>query len=264
MALKNLRTREMVKLSGDILLPDSPQRLALDAVPKAAVLIVDLEAAHAGVIAAQPPSKAEIKKLTRLLKQKDHRHDELARCIEDRLLSEMAATRDVSIREQLAEVLAAVLATGRSIVNAAFIEQAGEAAMRAKRVTAPHRALLRKLETIEGVTFEALYDELQQVATEIGALDKRRSDTGAAHGALTKKRDARNQWIKVINGIAAVLQIAGADEGPILGDIRQAATTAGLRVEAADDDEDEDVDDDTDATDTDVLDPPVPTDDPTS
>lgn len=245
MALKHLSTREMVKHGADLLstAPPAPgtisKRQALEAVPRAAMLIADLEEANAMVAAAQPPSNAAVRKLTALLGEKDARHDDIVRAFADRFASEIGVTKDPELRELLDEVLVAVLATGRSITNRSYTEQSGEGRMRANRVTEEHRKVMRKLVTIEGTTYEELYDELQQLAADIGALETQRADLLDAQRRQLKRREARLRWIEVINAIATMLRLARVDEEPILGAIRKAAAKAGARVVGDPDAQDE-------------------------
>lgn len=191
------------------------------------------------VAAAQPPSNAAVRKLTALLGEKDARHDDIVRAFADRFASEIGVTKDPELRELLDEVLVAVLATGRSITNRSYTEQSGEGRMRANRVTEEHRKVMRKLVTIEGTTYEELYDELQQLAADIGALETQRADLLDAQRRQLKRREARLRWIEVINAIATMLRLARVDEEPILGAIRKAAAKAGARVVGDPDAQDE-------------------------
>lgn len=274
MALKNLTTREMAKEGADLVRPGSKERLALEAIPEAAKLIPHLEQAHAGVLAAQPPSESELSAIIDRITVLDVRHDDLIRSFIDRLASERTATTNEGTRDLMTRVLIALVPEGRSLVMRSYLEQAGAGVLREARITDVHRAVMAKLKTYDEESYLTLYAELQDVTAEIGRLEKSRTITEAENDLVLKTRDARNRWITAINTLASVLAMVGVDETPILLTIREAAHKAGIRAEKqaaaerakkADGGTDGGTTDggttDTDGADTDVLDPPAPTDD---
>src|SRR5690606_5417710 len=123
----------------------------------------------------------------------------------------------------------AVFRSGRSIIIASYMEEAGEVRFREARVTPASRKVLRKLKTYEGRTLEELYEERQAVATEIGVLEKRRQELGEEGEIIVKNRAARFQWIRAINALIAVLESQGIDPNTIIGPIRDAEAKAERR-----------------------------------
>lgn len=281
-ALIKLSAREMVKLGNDLIRPGGAERIAIEAVPAARGLISTIQRANEGLASSQAPSGSEAAALSDEMMALDVRHDDLVRAIDGRLESEYYATEDEVLRKIITIVRAAVFASGRNIIQRTYMEEAGEVVMRDARVTAEHHAFLEKLTTYEGRTLEELYVELQAVATKLGELEKRRQQLDKDGALVTKSREARYQWIRAINALIAVLESENVDAGPILADIRAAEAKAERRAATSSKQDSTDTDaadvsgTDTDATDTeatdtdvtdvtgrdesDVLDPPVPTD----
>lgn len=226
MALNRISSPDMVNLSVDLITPGTPENTALRALAEGEVLLPRIEAAHHGIIAAQPPNDAKIADLTAKLTIKDVRHDTLVRSLDGRIESELLHVTDPAAVEALTRARIALFPTGLGIINASYGAQAGEVQLRAKRVDDSVRATLGRLRTYDGRTCADLYDELQQVATEIGALEKLRAALGEEGAQIAKSRDARNQWIRAIHAVAAMLALAGVDERPILGAIREAELEA--------------------------------------
>ncbi len=179
-----------------------------------------------GLIAAQPPNDSVIAALTRQLGQLDGVHDDLIRSMFDRLQSEIRLAVDEDTRNALVAAHDALFPNGESTIQLSYAEEGGEAKMRAGRVDADILKTLHKMKTFDGRNLEALYQHWQEVATEVGRLDKRRDELGAEGAKVARAGDARNAWIRTINALAAVIVAAGIDEEPILGRIRQAEAAA--------------------------------------
>lgn len=226
MALTSIDSSEMLNLSIDLITPGNPRHTALIAQPESAAVLPKLVLAHQGIILAQPPNAAQIAKLTASLTFSDRRHDSLSRSIDGRIASELEHIDDPAAREALSRARVALFPEGLSINNASYGSQAGEVQRRAKRVDAEVRATLSRLTTYDGRTLADLYDELQEVATEIGVMEKRRAALGEEGAQILKSRDARFAWIRAINAVATMLELAGVDERPVLGAIRDAEVEA--------------------------------------
>lgn len=221
MALNRLSIAEMVKHSGDLVQAGSPERAAIEAIPEAAALLPQLQRAHEGLIAAQPPNDSEIAEITEELGLLDATHDDLLRAIDGRLASELELAGDEAARDALTRARTVLLPDGLSIVQRSYTEQAGEGALRAARVDPEVKAVLGRLSTYDGRTLDAIYERLQAVAAEIGALVKRRAELGEQGRRVADAREARLRWIRTVNALATVLAMLGVDEGPILGRIRE-------------------------------------------
>ncbi|MEC7526243.1 MAG: hypothetical protein VYE22_40555 [Myxococcota bacterium] len=233
MALKRLSVQEMVKFSGDLLSETSPQRAALETHPEAAILVARLQAAHEGLVAAQPPNDSEIAELTEEITQLDLRHDGLVRALEGRLTSEITlaevADDGRDTHDALRRARAVLFPDGLRVVRRSYVEQAGEAELREARMDEPVESLLRGMPIHDGRELRDVYGELQEVATQLGALVKRRAELGEEGEKVARTHQARYEWIRVVNALSHVLQMLGVDEGPILGRIREAERAAERR-----------------------------------
>lgn len=234
MALTRLSNREMVKLGTDLIAPRDKQRAAIDAIEPARALVPVIEAANEALIASQVPVDTAVAALTAELTTVDGRHDDLVRALDGRLEAEEYAATNPTVREKMARVRGRMFATGRAIIQASYMEEAGEVPLRAVRVQEDERRLLRKLKTYDGRTLDELYQELQATGASIGALEQRRQQLGAEGEVVVKNRAARFQWIRAINALASVLDAQFADPQPILGPIRVAEADADRRARPSD------------------------------
>ena len=220
MALKKLSTENMVTLSADLIRRGSPERAEIEAVPEAAALMPQIEAAHRGLLGSQPITNAEIAKLTSRLNELDTRHDALVRGIHARLESEILIEVAPAEAAKLERAKTALFPTGTSIVTRSWSEQAGEAKLRAARVSRDEERVLGKLKCHDGATLLEHYQALQAIAGEIDATEKKRAALTGEGPTPAETVRARNQWIRVINALAMVLAATGVDEAPILGRVR--------------------------------------------
>ena len=93
----------------------------------------------------------------------------------------------------------------------------------------PVESLLRGMQSHDGRELRDVYGQLQEVATQIGALVKRRAELGEQGEKVARTHQARLEWIRVVNALSHVLEMLGVDEGPILGRIREAERAAERR-----------------------------------
>ncbi|WP_157068852.1 hypothetical protein [Sandaracinus amylolyticus] len=220
MALKRLSTENMATLGADLIRRGSPERIAIEAVPAAAALLPDIEAANRGLIESQPITNAAVAKLTAQLHADDVVHDELVHAMFGRLESERRFAQADDERAKYTQLRDRLFPTGVAVVNLSWTEQGGEAKLRAGRVTESDERLLAKLKIHDGTTLLDRYRALQQVATTIDANEKSRAAMVAETITGSSTVRARNQWIRVVNALAMVLAATGTDEAPILGRVR--------------------------------------------
>lgn len=240
--------------------------------PEIAPTCHPLQNAQELLVGSQAPNQSLIEELTKRLQLVDIRHDDLVRGIDGRLESEYWLTTSQAVRDFITQIRLALFATGRAIIQSAYIVEAGEVPFRAARVTDEHRRFLRKLTTADGETLEDKLDELQRVATELGVIEKQREELGTDGQLVLKERTARFAWIRAINALSAVLYPANVDPATILGPIEKEAAKAERRAAnkqssqggdgTGDDSTNSDTGESAGETDApeDALDPPVPTD----
>lgn len=209
----------MVVVSGTLTKRGTPERVAIESVPEAAALIPQIEAAHRGLLDSQPIANAGIAKLSGQLATSDGRHDTLVRAMHLRLESDILFADGDDDRADLTRARDALFPTGTSIITRSWTEQAGEARLRAARVTETVERTLTRMKTRGGSMLDR-YTELQDVANEIDRLEKRRAGLVSSQPGGSETVKARNQWIRCVNALAMVLAAVGADEAPILGRCR--------------------------------------------
>lgn len=219
MALRSLSTENMVVVTDALTKRGSPERGAIEAVPEAAALLPQIEAAHRGLLASQPIVNADVAKLSAQLAEADTRHDALIRGIHLRFESELQLATESDERAELARARDAVLPTGLTVITRSWTEQAGEARLREARVDASIQRTLTRTKTRGGTLFEH-YQELQELALRIDRLERERAALIGAQTPGSESVKARNQWIRCINALAMVLAAVGVDETPILGRCR--------------------------------------------
>jgi hypothetical protein len=159
----------------------------------------------------------------------DTRHDMCVRALLYRIESEIVIAEGDDARESLEMLRDALFPTGAVIVQRSYIDQAGEAKLRAARLTTEMRGTLAKLKTLDGRTAESLYEVLQSSARALGEGELKRAELGVAGDVVLKTNVARNQWIRVVNAIASFLAAEGIGERSILGAIRDAEAKAERR-----------------------------------
>lgn len=225
MALKILLTSQMVELSTSVLASSGPYRKVLDGIEGSATPRRQVERAVAGLIAAQPPPDTVAARLSVEMGILDYRHDTGVRCILYRIDSEIEVA-DEATKEALIALRSALFPAGASIVQRTYVEEAGEAKLRAARVTPEMRKLLGKMKLLDGRTCDNVYELVQTSAERLGVGEQRRAMLGADGELVLKTSTARGQWIRAINALSAFLLAEGVDEMTVLAPIRNAEAAA--------------------------------------
>ena len=232
MSLKSLTNAEMVQ-TGEILLDpkgdETSPRKQMEANPTLAPLVPILQHAQTELIASQPTGGAALSAITERLTLLDGRHDNLCRGIDARLGSEVSLAKDAKTAAPYQKARDALFPTGMSIVGRSYTEEAGEVKLREARVLPEHRETLGSLVAGDGATLLDHYRKLQKTGTELGQEEERREALGASGAMALKNGAARNQWIRTVNGIAAVLAALGIDEQKVLRAVRTAEAIADRR-----------------------------------
>ncbi|UJR87044.1 hypothetical protein [Sandaracinus amylolyticus] len=226
MALKSLTNAQIVELTAELLARGGKRRKALEAVRGAEGPLGQLERAYDGMIAAQPPPNTALAKLVTEMTSLDARHDACVRALLYRVDSEIVIAETDEARVSLGLLRDALFPTGAAIVQRSYVEEAGEGKLRDARVSASMRRTLAKLKFLDGRTGEELFALLQSSARALGEGEVKRAALGEEGQLVLKSGAARNQWIRVVNSVAAYLAAEGIDEEPILGAIRAAEAAA--------------------------------------
>jgi hypothetical protein len=213
MALKRLRTEEMVAISKSWVDPEHPDRLALGAVPALATLLPELDAACAGLHATYRagPGTARRQQLQDRQRELDLEHDDVLRGIWFYLQSQVLITREPAARSELERLRERLLPEGLLAVNKSYREQAGQAALAAQQLTERDRERLAQMPMHDGRTLLDLVERWLALGAEIGALDRARA--GDLRDNVPRPAEAlaaRNRWIRTVNTMREVAALVAA------------------------------------------------------
>ncbi len=199
---------------------------------------------HRQVLEAQIASEAsaQIERLTGELEEADEAHDHMIRAIYfslsaaiDYLLGLNPPRLEEAKRYEA--VLSLLLPEGLSWVKKSFAEQSGNAATAVTMLTPELEAVLRKIPLLEASTFHAVQAWGVRGA-ELGRLERLRSELQAILGAQVNFRQARLEWIRVVQKVLELLEFTRVPKAqvtalrqPMLDLIRKAEGRAAARVD---------------------------------
>jgi hypothetical protein len=218
MALKRLRTEEMVVITSTWVDPAHADHQALAAVTALAALLPAMDSAWQGLHAtyragAGTERRKRIQDRQRAL---DLEHDDVVRGIWFYLHSQVFVTREPVERQELARLRDLLLPEGLVAVNKSYREEAGQADLAASRLTAPDRELLESMVMRDGRTLLALVKRWRELAVQIGALDRERAgDVRDDVPTPAEARDARHRWIRTVTAMRDVAALVAADDHAI-------------------------------------------------
>ena len=209
MALRRLSTDEMIALSIPWVDRASDERRLLEAIPEVAPLLPRLDAAHAGLVVAQPPpDDTRLRELTVEAAGVDARHDALVRGLHDVLSGFANLAGHPTTAQRISALRERLLPEGIAAADKPYREEADDGLTLLSRLDPIQRQLLREL-PIPGGTLEDAVRHL--VAT------------------------ARNRWIRVVHTLVSNLALAGVGQETmsiLLGPLHVAEQEADRRAGA--------------------------------
>jgi hypothetical protein len=218
MALKRLRTEEMVAVTSTWVDRAHADRQALDAVPALATLLPELDAAWQGlhVTYAAGPGTARRQELQGRQRELDVEHDDVLRGIWFYLQSQWFITREPTGRTTLERLRDRLLPEGLLAVNKSYREEAGQAELAGSRLTDSDRALLSSMAMHDGRTLLDLVNRWLALGAELGALDRERvGDIRDDVPRPVEARAARYRWIRTMSAIRDVAALVAAQDAMI-------------------------------------------------
>lgn len=218
MALKRLRTEEMVAVTSTWVDRAHADRQALDAVPALATLLPELDAAWRGlhVTYAAGPGTERRQQLQSRQRDLDLEHDDVLRGIWFYLQSQWFITRAPAGRTALERLRDKLLPEGLLAVNKSYREQAGQADLMASRLADSDRALLATMAMHDGRTLLDLVNRWMALGAELGALDRERAgDVRDDVPRPVEARAARYRWIRTMSAIRDVAALVAAQNTTI-------------------------------------------------
>lgn len=242
MALKRLRTGEMVQLSSPWITAGTEARKAILATPELAGLLPRVEAGHKALHDAQPvldePRLAKVRENAASL---DLRHDEIVRGGYWLLTSLSWLTGDPETAESLLRLRDQLFPAGLDTAQKPYREEAGATEMLRTRL-ASDPAAKKQLKEIPVLkkNLGHFMDELIAVGQKLGETENERAQILTAVGPKdgAKLIAARNQWIRAVNAMLANAELAELDEATtrlVFGALRHADKAADRRKGAPED-----------------------------
>lgn len=247
---KHMTLAEMTAVSAQ-LVDKTRRRETFLSIPEVAPLHPRLKGAHNAVLAAQPSDVEPTAEMVTVLQKEavaDARHDHLARAATLTLEAErehcLGATPPDEGRAAMCErVNSQLFPDGLSCIVVSFLAEAGNTARVAKLLEEqPQIGKFLQTVTVSTKNKKTLLDTVHQwiaAGTELGELEHEREDLAAKAAGVTSKgtiQEARLQWIRVMNGVLANLDLSTAPIEKIeaiRGPIQAASDRAGKRYPGA-------------------------------
>ena len=219
-SMNNLEVPEMIELSSPMLTPGTRAREVIEAVPGALALLPHVQAAHDGLLSVVSGTNVDV--LGDALVNDVRTHDDLVRSIDSRLESAIARASSVEAKQALNRAREEVLSEGLLVIRAGATEKAGQAKLRARRVSPETLALLGTVPMQEGESLAETFALLQTIAERVGATSVRKQ-TLIAERAGPRVREARKAWVRAIHLLEMVFETARADGSAVFGAIHSEA-----------------------------------------
>lgn len=233
MALKRLRTEEMVAITSTWVDRSHPDRQAMAEVPALAPLLVQVDVVHEGLRATHNagPSAVRLKQIQDQQKSIDVEHDDVLRGLWAYLWALIYFARTDEERLVFQRLLALLLPDGLLAVNKSYREEAGQAELAGSRLTDADRALLQSLVLPDGRNLLGLVTQWLSLGAALGALDRERSgDVADDSPTQADAMQARNQWIRTVQAVQDVAALVAADN-PVIQEIMARVEAAGLHAD---------------------------------
>jgi hypothetical protein len=245
MALKRLRTEEMVTITSTLVDPTHPDYQAMVAVPALAPLVPEITGSHHGLYATYftGPSAVRLKEIQGQQKELDVGHDDSARGLWAYCWAMIYLARTDAERQVFRRLLALLLPDGLAIVRKSYREEAGQAALIQAQLGDDDRTALASMVLPDGRTLLEVVNQWLSLGTQLGALDRERAGD-VADGAPTPADAlaARNRWIRTMQAVRDVAALVAADNpaiSSIMVRLDEAEHVADRRAGSGDDDEGE-------------------------
>jgi hypothetical protein len=245
MALKRLRTEEMVTITSTLVDPVHPDYQAMVAVPALAPLVPEITGSHHGLYATYftGPSAVRLKEIQGQQKELDVDHDEVARGLWAYLWAMVHFARTDEQRQVMHRLLALLLPDGLAIINKSYREEAGQAAVIQSQLGEVERAALTGMVLPDGRTMLEVVSDWLSLGVQLGALDRERAgDVAGGKATPAEALAARNRWIRTMQTVRYVAALVAADNAAIreiMARLDAAERAADRRAGSGGDDADE-------------------------
>lgn len=214
MAKRNLTTQTMLTISERWLDPER-DRPILERYPLLSALLPRLVKAHTSLVEFQRASTEAQSEIAAVQKEQaalDAEHDRKIRGVFGILtgLGELAATEEKA--RHYFDLRDRILPDGLRATKRSYVDEGGEVVLLQGRLDDATKSALEAIVTPEGSLYSHVLDWMK-AATALVELDEKRLDIERAAMDQTRKSDvlrARNEWIRVGNGLEANIQLEDA------------------------------------------------------
>jgi hypothetical protein len=218
MALKRLRTEEMVTITSTMVNPEHPDHQAMVAVPALAPLVPEIIGSHHGLYATyfHGPGAVRLKEIQDMQKALDVDHDDFARGLWAYLWAMIYFARTEAERQLFHRLLALLLPDGLAVVKKSYREEAGQVDLVQRQLGDEDRATLASLVLPDGRTLLEVVNQWLSLGTQLGALDRERAgDVADGRPTAADALAARNRWIRTLQAVREVAALVAADDPAI-------------------------------------------------
>lgn len=213
MALKRLRTEEMVTITSTLVDPGHPDHQAMVAVPALAPLVPEIAGSHHGLYSTyfHGPGEVRLKEIQVLQKALDVEYDDLARGLFAYCWAMIYFARTDAERQVFHRLLAVLLPDGLAVVKKSYREEAGQVDLVQKHLGEEERATLATLLLRDGRTLLDVVNQWLSLGQQLGALDRERAgDVADGMPSAADALAARNRWIRTIQAVRDVAALVAA------------------------------------------------------
>ena len=209
MELRKLVTEEMGQVSAAWVATGGAARTAIEGEPMLSPLLPKLVAVHAAIVAAGGPSNdPEVRRLMAEEARLDSLHDELVRGIHGTLsmLAKVSKSADelLRLRDRL-------FPEGLRHTNRSYRAEAGHAVAVATAMSTDAEARMKTIQLGDHTLLD-LYNQWQDAAKQLGALEEQRAHLGqAAATPAAQYQAARRDWIRWANVLTETAENAEVD-----------------------------------------------------
>ena len=218
MALKRLRTEEMVTITSTMVDPEHPDHQALAAVPGLAPLLPEISGSHNGLYATyfHGPGAVRRKEIQDLQKALDVDYDDFVRGLWAYLWAMIYFARTDAERKVVHRLLALLLPDGLSVVKKSYREEAGQVDLVQRNLGDEDRAALATMVLPDGRTLLDVVNQWLSLGTQLGTLDRERAgDIADGTPAPADALAARYRWIRSLEAVRDVAALVAADNPAI-------------------------------------------------
>lgn len=209
MSYRYLTREEMVSITTTLVQPSHADYRVIHAHALAGALWVLIADAHVKLLSTQPngPTATRLVEIRDELAALSRRHGDVLRGIYHGLMAQEYLARDESTRVLARKLRVKMFPEKLQATRKSYRGQEGQALLLQSRLTDDDIEALRRLSTLEGLSFADAVDEWLAIAKQIGQLDNER--TGDSQRVITAAdvSAARNDWIRAVRTFVSTLRM---------------------------------------------------------